>query len=142
MLSLLHSVAQAQSTIRQKSGSLRTLKRRTLDYLDGLGAPSRLLEHPTEPGSTLTVVPRASEVSCPVCGDASQVKTLAEVFALLVCPVRGCPGCGIQEAQRLADTPHQESAPDWLTNDQSPRSADPDQQVADVAVAAAGRFLG
>jgi len=50
----------------------------------------------------------------------------------------------MQQAQQLRRDGPQDgpAAQDWLISDQSPRSADTDQQIADVVLASASRLIG
>jgi hypothetical protein len=74
---------------------------------------------------------------CPVCHEPNEVRTLAEAFALL----DQVQETGLHQAEQVASERPEESSQDWLINDQSSKSADPEQQVADVAVAAASHLL-
>jgi hypothetical protein len=77
---------------------------------------------------------------CPSCGSTTDVRTVQELFDL--------PNSFQTDAIRRAEDLRREGpregppAQDWLISDQSPRSADSDQQIVDVVVASASRFIG
>jgi len=76
---------------------------------------------------------------CPRCGSAAEVLTVQEMVDLLGLAQDQAAQAREQLRQRRPDP---RDAGRWLVDDQSPRSTQPDQELANAAIAMAGRFIG
>jgi hypothetical protein len=77
---------------------------------------------------------------CPRCGQTEDVRTVQQLFDLL----NSFLDDATNQAEELRRQPTDSGPPsqDWLISDQSPRSSEPGQEIADVVVASTSRLLG
>jgi len=77
---------------------------------------------------------------CPRCGGTAEVRTVQELFDLL----DSMQDDAAQQAEQLRQCGPEPGPPgrDWLVDNQSPSTADPDQEIANAVLASTSRLIG
>jgi len=77
---------------------------------------------------------------CPRCGGTAEVRTVQELFDLL----DSMQDNAAQQAEQLRQRGPEPGPPwrDWLVDNQSPSTADPDQEIANAVLASTSRLIG
>jgi hypothetical protein len=82
----------------------------------------------------------SQQAVCPRCGGTAEVRTVQELFDML----NSMSSAARWQAGQLRQHGPESGppGPDWLITDQSPSSADPEQEIANAVIASASRFIG